>query len=291
MATKPYDQAFKFLAEQDPESLLILLGAIEPDEKAKIELLPREISVAALMPDQPYRVTSSRGDRVVHVEAWIRWNNDIPGRMVEYGPLHWFKYRVPVDSYVIVLSKEGMPRFPSRRGVIEAGGTRITTRFHLILLWRISARETLDLGRPALLPFVPLMNGGREELEIGAERLRAVPDESQRREMSLHFVVLGGLRYNHFDLLELIGRKAMIPLEQLRESSVYQFILDEGRLEEAARFFRRLASNRFPGLQLGPEVEAVGMPDLLERLAGELNEIPDSETLRRRLAALVKDSQ
>jgi len=64
MATKPYDQAFKFLAEQDPESLLILLGAIEPDEKATIELLPREISVAALMPDQPYRVRSPRGDRV-----------------------------------------------------------------------------------------------------------------------------------------------------------------------------------------------------------------------------------
>lgn len=191
MATKPYDQAFKYLAEQDPESLLILLGAIEPDEKATIELLPREISVAALMPDQPYRVTSPRGERVVHVEAWTRWNNGIPGRMVEYGPLHWFKYRVPVDSYVIILSKEGMPRFPSRRGIIEAGGTRITTRFHLIRLWRISARETLDLGRPALLPFVPLMNGGREELEMGAERLRTVPDEAQRREMSLHFVVLG----------------------------------------------------------------------------------------------------
>ncbi|MGH9842963.1 MAG: hypothetical protein ACREEM_29855 [Blastocatellia bacterium] len=291
MAAKPYDQAFKFLAEQDPESLLILLGAIEPDEKAEIELLPREISVPAMLPDQPYRVRSPRGERVVHVEAWTRWNNGIPGRMVEYGPLHWFKYRVPVDSYVIVLSKEGMPRFPLRRGVIEAGGTRITTRFHLILLWRISARETLDLGRPALLPFVPLMNGGRQELEIGAERLRIIPDEAQRREMSLHFVVLGGLRYNRLDLLELIGGEAMIPLEQLRESSFYQFILDEGRLEEAAHFFRRLASNRFPGLQLGPEVEAVGMPDLLERLAGELNEIPDSETLRRKLAALVKDSQ
>jgi hypothetical protein len=27
MSTKPYDQAFKFLAEQDPQSLLRLLGA------------------------------------------------------------------------------------------------------------------------------------------------------------------------------------------------------------------------------------------------------------------------
>ncbi|MGH9831422.1 MAG: hypothetical protein ACRD9Y_00320, partial [Blastocatellia bacterium] len=87
MATKPYDQAFKFLAEQDPEALLLMLGAIEPDEKAVIELLPREISVAAVLPDQPYLVSSARGKRVVHVEAWTRWEHGIPQRMVEYGPL------------------------------------------------------------------------------------------------------------------------------------------------------------------------------------------------------------
>lgn len=26
--------------------------------------------------------------------------------MVEYGPLHWFKYLLPVDSYVILLTKK-----------------------------------------------------------------------------------------------------------------------------------------------------------------------------------------
>jgi hypothetical protein len=171
MASKPYDQAFKFLSEQDPQSLLLLLGAIEPGEEAEIELLPREISVAAMLPDQPYLVRSPRGQRVVHVEAWTRWVSSIPIRMVEYGPLHYFKYRLPVDSYVILLTRKNLPRLPSNIGVIEAGGTRIVTQFNLIFAWQFSAREILEMGRTALLPFVPLMDGGREELELSAEKL------------------------------------------------------------------------------------------------------------------------
>jgi predicted transposase YdaD len=310
MATKPYDQAFKFLAEQDPESLLLMLGAIEPDEQATIELLPREISMAAVLPDQAYRVISPRGDRLVHVEAWTRWEKEIPDRMVEYGPLHWFKYRLPVDSYVILFTRRGLARRPAMRGVTVAGETRLETRFHLIRVWRLSARKTLESRRPALLPFVPLMDGGREELEAGAEALRSVPDERQRSEMGLHFVMLGGLRYNHHELLELIGGMSMTPIERLRESSFYQSILREGREEgiqegreegrqeerraalvREADLFRLLASKRFPGVQLGPEVEAVGDPDLLQQLAHELDDIPDPETLRRKLAELAERKQ
>jgi hypothetical protein len=107
----------------------------------------------------------------------------------------------------------------------------------------------------------------------------------------VHFVMLGTLRYNRLDLLELIGIIGMIPLEQLRKhSSFYQFILEEGR-EEGRReainqIFRQLVANRFPDLQLGAEVEAVSDLKQLEQLVCELNEIPDPETLRLRLVAL-----
>lgn len=47
MNTKPYDQAFKYLAEKDAEALLILLGEINPGEDAQVSMLPREVSVAA----------------------------------------------------------------------------------------------------------------------------------------------------------------------------------------------------------------------------------------------------
>jgi hypothetical protein len=80
----------------------------------------------------------------------------------------------------------------------------------------------------------------------------------------------------------------------LHESSFYQFILEEGREEERkaalvreANTLRLLAGKRFPGIQLGAEVEAAaGNPDKLHRLCHELDDIPDPETLRRRLAEL-----
>ncbi|MGH9850009.1 MAG: hypothetical protein ACREBD_09125, partial [Blastocatellia bacterium] len=59
MSDKPYDQAFKFLAEQDAESLLILLGYLQSGEQAEIEVLPRELRAAAILPDQPYRVLTA----------------------------------------------------------------------------------------------------------------------------------------------------------------------------------------------------------------------------------------
>lgn len=145
------------------------------------------------------------------------------------------------------------------------------------------------------------MAGGDEVLETSAARLQLVMDERQRRELALHFVMLGGLRYNRADLLELVWRRSMIPIEQLRESSFYQFILDEGREEgrdegrekgreeglvALADVFRLLAAKRFAGLQLGSEVEAVGDLDALRQLCHELEQIPDPATLQQRLLEL-----
>lgn len=98
----------------------------------------------------------------------------------------------------------------------------------------------------------------------------------------------------------------MIPLEQLRESSFYQFILDEGReegieegiekerhkqLEVTANILRHLIAKRFAGLQLGDDLDAIGDLDILQRLVVELDDIHDPDTLRRRLAELAAMTQ
>ena len=228
MSTKPYDQAFKFLAEQDAEALLLLLGELLPGQSAQIEPLPREISVSAKLPDQPYRITAAGRRRIVHIEAQALYDWLLLERVLEYVVRLWLKYRLPITSYVLLLTPRGAPK--KLRGIsrLIAGDLRINVRFRIVRLWRISAKRVLEWRRASLLPFVPLMRGGREELEVGAQRLWEVADERERRELSLHFLLLGGLRYNKEDLLELIGRESMIPLEQLKESSFYQYIVEEG---------------------------------------------------------------
>lgn len=58
---KPYDQAFKYLAEQDPRALLVMLGILKPGQKVRIKLLPNEVTVSAKLPDSTYLVTLESG--------------------------------------------------------------------------------------------------------------------------------------------------------------------------------------------------------------------------------------
>jgi len=89
----------------------------------------------------------------------------------------------------------------------------------------------------------------------------------------------------------------------LKETPFYQSILEEGReegrkeayeknFEEGRRrmmikMFREFAVKRFPGLELGVELEQVCDIEALEQLCLSLDQIPDEATLRSRLAALI----
>jgi hypothetical protein len=74
--------------------------------------------------------------------------------------------------------------------------------------------------------------------------------------------MLGGLRYNRVDLLELIGRKSMIT--------------------------RTLAAKRFPGFKLGEELDRIHNLDALQRLGLEVSDLSGAETLKRRVDELVQ---
>jgi predicted transposase YdaD len=299
MSNKPFDQAFKYLAEQDAESLLILLGHLRPGQEAEIEALPRELNVSTQLPDQPYRVVVKGEPRIVHVEAQTVYETSIPERMAEYGARLWMKYRLAVDSYVLLLTERGLPKAETEqlgRGEIVAGGVRIESRYKLIKLWESSAKEVMALGRANLLPFIPLMRGGKQELAEAARQLAEMEDARQGQDLRLHFIVLGGLRYNVEEILEAVGRGGMIPWEQLKESSVYQHILKEGKkegleegiekgkLEAIREMLNLLIEKRFPGLDLAPEIGRIADLAALERLCLEVIELPDAEAIKKRVS-------
>ena len=68
MTVKPFDQGFKYLGDEDAESLLLLLGVLKPGDKASIEKLPTELSVSTIIADQLYLVTTEYDDPfIVHI--------------------------------------------------------------------------------------------------------------------------------------------------------------------------------------------------------------------------------
>jgi hypothetical protein len=144
---KPYDTAFKELAEHDPETLLRLVGALP--QGASIIPLPREVTAPALYTDQPYLVTSGQERTVAHVEAQTYYTDDVPGRNVKYGAILWINTELPVQTYVLILSPRGMPANAPTEMTIVAGGMTLTARFYLIRLWEIDDREVLLWKRAA----------------------------------------------------------------------------------------------------------------------------------------------
>ena len=86
-------------------------------------------------------------------------------------------------------------------------------------------------------------------------------------ELGLHFLVLGGLRYNPEEILDLIGRSSVIPIEQLRESSFYQYIVKEGLKEGREKGLKLgLKRGERKGLQQGLQQGRERLVDLLKLL-------------------------
>lgn len=319
MATKknkPYDEAFKYLAEQDAEALLLLLGEIEPGEKVEIVPLSRELRISTRLPDQAYKVVTASGERIVHIEAQARYPHVMPDRMADYGTREWMQYQLPVACYVLLLTDQDLPKHPPTFGKIDAGDVQITVHYRLVRLSQISASSVLELKRDHLLPFVPLMRGEQKDLVAGARRLRTVRLERQRSELGLHFLTLGALRYNTEDLLDLIGRESMIPLEVLKQSPAYDFLINEGKdrwreegievgrevgreegreeglaegeINSAAEMLRLLIARRFPRMKVSQKIKRLRDAVLLRQLGLEVIEVKDAAELRKRLDEAIK---
>ncbi len=289
---KPYDQAFKFLAEQDAEAILFLVGAL-PEKITAIETLPPELSSTTLIPDQLYLVTTPDEKYIVHIEAQTYWDAAIPQRMSEYALLLWLKYRLPVMGYVLVLSQKKFPLKVTPSVTINAGYTQITTRFQIVRLWEIPAEEAIAQNRSALLPFVPLMRGDEALLNASAQALQAVAGERLRLDLSMHFIVLASLRYNYQDIFDLIGSKTMIYIRGIEEAPAYQAIFGEGRQEgrqEAAavlvQVIQHLATRRFSGLNISSELEKISDLNILGQICEEVPQVDSAETLVSRIKEL-----
>ena len=287
---KPYDDAFKLLAEGDAEALLLLLGEIKLGEPVEITPLHSELRISTKLPDQAYKVVTASGARIVHIEAQSSYDHLMPERMADYGAREWMKYRLPVTCYVLLLTDRQLPRNPVTTGRIDAGDVQITVRFRLVRLSQISAAQMLKTQREHLLPFVPLMQGGQKELIAGARALRKVKQESKQLELGLYFSVLGGLRYNPADLLDLVWRESMIPLRVLKESPTYEFLInegkdqwkEEGKIEGLSNMLRLLIAKRFPKLNVKAKIKRIYNPALLELISLEVVDMTDAAVSTKR---------
>ena len=301
--SKSYDDAFKLLATQDAEALLLLLGELQPGEQAEITPLERELRISTTLPDQPYRVVSERGERIVHVEAESWWKNVMPNRMADYGTREWMLYQLPVECYVLLLTDRGLPKNPPTMGRIDAGDVQITVHYRIIRLAQIPAKQILKLGREYLLPFVPLMKSTLTDLENGARLIGQIEDEKRCGELSLYFGVFSRLRYNAVELLALVGRNNMSIRELMKESLLYQEIVAEGEakgeakgravglVEGAKETLRQFIEWRFPKVKVARKINQIQDVELLRQLLFEASMMKSDTEVRKRIDEAFKSQK
>jgi len=285
--SKPYDGIFKALADQDPRGLLFLFGGLPLEAPARVQALPREVGLPALQVDHVYLVQVEERQWLAHFEAQTQYKPDLPERLAWYGAGLTLKYRLPVETTLVLLAERHAPPVVPAGHTMRVGRLELTFSYQVIRIWEVAARRALESGDIHLFPWVSLMKASEPELEQAFGQLRAADAPA----LTAQAYLLAGLRYakgSRESVAWLERVRAMLSDEILRESASYQGILEEGRAHEAAGTIRRLLSLRFPALLPLVEPEKLTQVDRLEDLLDRLIMATDEDAARKVIVPITR---
>ncbi|MFB2970975.1 Rpn family recombination-promoting nuclease/putative transposase [Aerosakkonema sp. BLCC-F183] len=213
-----YDNACKYLAERFPADFTRWLLGIEA---TRVRVLKTELDLEPIRADS---VSFLRvGDRILHLEFETDpySNPPIPFRMLDYSVRLKRKYRRDVEQFVIFLQESSN----EIAFTTEYRDRTTTHRYNVIRLWEEDPAIFLD--NPGLLPLAVLARSDSPQalLEQVAERVDRIENSDRRQGVAACTGILAGLRFDR-DLIRSILRA-----DFMRESVIYQDILQEGRQE------------------------------------------------------------
>jgi len=234
-----FDNLCKYLAEKYPDKFASwLLG--EPT--TKVEVLKTELSLEPIRADS---VTFLRTQsQILHLEFQVQvpTGKPMPLRMLNYFVRLYWQYNLPVTQVLIWLqqtSNSAVFESEFRQGLTSHG-------YQVIRMWEQPPEPLLT--DPALLPMAVLAasDDATELLNQVAAEVAKIESNVQRREISASTEILAGLRFNK-NLIRNLFRE-----EIMRESVIYQDILEEGRQKGKQE-------GRQEGKQEGKQEEALTM--------------------------------
>lgn len=289
---KPYDRNFKVTGQKDARGHLYVFAGVPLDDSIEVEPVDKDLSVPGFLVDDCYIVKDKNGSSVKHLEAELRWHAGIPRDMGRYMQALDLKLELPVNSVLLLLTQAGVPDpIPGQYRIKRGEGFQCEASFSVVKLWELEAGAVLELGRPSMMPWVPLMKA------TAAEIRRAGRIVAKDQSLAVQFLTLGKLnpRYNQEELLELLGRRTMLLKDEILEQSPYlQPLLKKVReqgleqgLEQGAesarktllRVLRNLMSSRFTGVPVPSKIERLSTEDL-ELMVNRLLAAPDNAAAR-----------
>ncbi|MFN0073771.1 MAG: hypothetical protein ACKVVP_20005, partial [Chloroflexota bacterium] len=287
----PFDITVKYLVQTYPRAWLHLLGHVAP---GAVDILDSNLASVVAEADKVVRVDAP-APYLVHLEFQASSDAHMGRRLARYNLLLAHQHDLPVLSVLVLLRREADG--PTMRGewesVTPTGEGRVVFHYPVVRVWTERVERFLE-GPLGLVPLAPLADVAPQDLPAVVrsvtDRIGAEADLAQAQTLDVVTFTLMGLRYPRELVLQLVPG-----VRTMRESSTYQFILDEGRAEGRAEGEERGRAEgeergRAEGEARGRAVEArsllllmgttkFGAPDAATRVA--LENIVDIERLER----------
>lgn len=248
-----YDNACKYLAEQYPaEFVSWLLSVQSPD----IQVLKTELTLEPIRADAVTFLQTA--NQILHIEFQTRPESlpPIPFRMLDYAVRLKRQYRCDVEQVVIFLQA-------TTNEIVFTQEYRDRTtshRYRVVRLWEQDPAPFL--ANPGLLPLASLTQTDTPQglLAQVAERTATIPDREQRQTLAGFAEILAGLRFEKALIRRFFREDIM------RESVIYQDILQQGRQQEALSLVMRQLNRRLGEVNPGAieRVRALSIEELEE---------------------------
>ncbi len=91
----------------------------------------------------------------------------MPRRMRAYAALAEEKYNLPTYPVLINILKTSDTVIPTQYSS-NIAGLQVRQDYRVINLWEVDVNIAFEQPLPSLLPFVPILKGGEDELKIRA---------------------------------------------------------------------------------------------------------------------------
>jgi hypothetical protein len=192
-------------------------------ESTLLQELPQG-TVSLKRSDFPLLVTDDSGcQRLVLLEIQSHWDRQIPLRLLDYRCRYLLKHDLEAISCILLLR-------PSSAAVTSYEDNEVQYSFRLIGIYELDGREIVEEKILCLMPFVPLMRHGEEEVDRADRALyESALSRQDKADMLTAMTIFSGLVSEKLPRV-LVSRRRDIMIE----SAAYDIIKQEG-LQEGIR--------------------------------------------------------
>jgi predicted transposase YdaD len=286
---KPFDATLKELIETYPGDWLAPLNLTA---SGPITVIDADLSTITTEADKIIRVDDPE-PWLLHIDLQASWDGTLARRALKYNVLAHGRHELPVHTALILLRPEADAAHltGTYRYQPPHGGCEVVFHYQVVRLWQEPVERFLA-GGPGVLPLAPLCAVTREALLGVIRQMEArvdaeAPPEARATLWTSTYILLG-LRLPPADVADLLRG-----VRDMKESSTYQAILDEGRSEgielgrsegsltEARRLLLLQGTARFgaPNEATRAAIEGMNSVELLEPLSIRLLDVSSWDAL------------